>query len=71
MDVEPQRPCQLERSLKERSGSSIVSPPERAAAGRGKTLGRPLGESWIGSSELGFVPHRLLKVIADELVPFD
>ena len=71
VDIEPQRPGQLERPLEQRSGRSIVAAPERAAAGGGKTLAGPLGESWIGLSELGLVARRLLEVVADDLVQLD
>ena len=71
VDIEPQRPGQLERPLEQRGGRPIVASPEGAAAGGGKTLAGPLGESWIGLSELGLVAGRLLQVEAEDLVQLD
>ena len=48
VNIEPQRPGQLERPLEQRGGRSSVGPPEGAAAGGGEMLTGPLGESRIG-----------------------
>ena len=71
MDVQSERPGQLERSLQEREGCTAVAAPESASAGRGQALRRPLGEGGVGLAELRLVPGRLLEVVAEDLVQLD
>ena len=71
VNIELQRPGQLECPLKQRGGRSMVVPPEGAAAGGGEMLARPLGDSRGGLSELGLVAGCLLQVEAEDLVQPD
>ena len=71
MNIEPQRPGQLERPLEQRASRATVGRAERAPAGGGEMLTGPLGESRIGLSELGLVAGRLLQVVTEDLVQLD
>ena len=71
MDVEPQRPRQLERSLEQGLAARSVAAPERASARGGESLARALGQLRVRLAELRLVASRLLEVVAEDLVQLD
>ena len=70
-DIQPQRPRQVERSVEQPGGGTVVAPPERAPAGGGKSLARALRLRVIGLTELCLVADGLLEVVAENLIQLD
>ena len=71
VNVDAERPKQLERTLEQRTGRTSVASPKGAATSGSQLLAGPLRESWVGLPELGLVPRGLLEVVSDDLVQLD
>ena len=71
LDVEPERPGQLERPFEQGDGRGLVNTPERPPTGTSEMLPGALAERRVRLSELGCVAGGLLQVVAEELVQLD
>ena len=70
-DVEPQGPCEVQRSLEESPRCRTVFPPERAAAGGGEPVSCPCSQLVCRFPELSAIANGLLEVVAGDLVQLD
>ena len=68
VEVEPQRPRQLERALQQRACGSHIAAPECTLSRGGQMPGGALRERSVAKSELVPVAARLLEVVAEDFL---